>query len=288
MRAKSIKGSSLAEIQNALESCMDDGFRPTLAVMFVSKVQNRDEICSLLDEQNISIFGAMAGDDMAMTEQFVFTNGRSSNRAIVTLVIDTDKVSVKGRAMSAWKAMGTEKLVTKSEGNRVFTIDEMPAVDITAKYAGVTDISPNSQDLIMALGVNCTLQLLRDSGQMVMRPGLVVDWDDHSMYCSGSVPQGAKVRFSTPPDFDVIEKVIEGCKELKETEMQDPDALIMFSCTGRFLAFGPLMREEIKAIREIWNVPMVGFFSNAELGRDAGGNLEMHNLTSCNVVLKEK
>jgi len=33
---------------------------------------------------------------------------------------------------------------------------------------------------------------------------------------------------------------------------------------------------------------MVGMFSNAELARANGGNLEMHNLTACVVALKEK
>ena len=33
---------------------------------------------------------------------------------------------------------------------------------------------------------------------------------------------------------------------------------------------------------------MVGMFSNAELGRAEGGDLEMHNLSSLCVVLREK
>jgi hypothetical protein len=33
---------------------------------------------------------------------------------------------------------------------------------------------------------------------------------------------------------------------------------------------------------------MAGMFSNAELARAAGGNLEIHNLTACVVALKEK
>jgi hypothetical protein len=33
---------------------------------------------------------------------------------------------------------------------------------------------------------------------------------------------------------------------------------------------------------------MAGMFSNAELARATGGNLEMHNGTTCCVVLKEK
>jgi len=121
-----------------------------------------------------------------------------------------------------------------------------------------------------------------------MRPGLRVNWEDGSFICSGSVPQGAKVRFSLPPDFDVIEKVIEGCEELKETDMPEADTLIIYSCGGRLVSLGPLMGEEIEGVRKVWDVPMAGMFSNAELARATGGNLEMHNLTTCCVVLKEK
>jgi len=102
------------------------------------------------------------------------------------------------------------------------------------------------------------------------------------------VPQGAKVRFSLPPDFDVMEKVIKGVEEMKATEMPEADALIMFSCAGRIVALGPLMPMEVEGVKNIWNVPMAGMFSNAELGRATGGKLEMHNLTTCVVALKEK
>ena len=121
-----------------------------------------------------------------------------------------------------------------------------------------------------------------------MRPGLMVDWSDHSFYCSGSVPQGSKVRFSLPPDWDVMEKVIHATREMKANEMPEADAVIIFSCAGRILALGPMMNKEIEGVKDVWNAPMVGMFSNAELGRATGGNLEMHNLTTCCVALKEK
>jgi hypothetical protein len=38
----------------------------------------------------------------------------------------------------------------------------------------------------------------------------------------------------------------------------------------------------------MFGVPMAGMFSNAELGRATAGNLEMHNLNTCCVALKEK
>ena len=238
--------------------------------------------------EEINAFGGAAADDYQFEDTFVFTNKWESNKGIVLMAIDESKVKMRGIATCGWKAVGTEKTVTKSEGNHVFTIDNQPALDITTKYGGLENITPENKDVMVELAANFPLQLQREKGDPVMRPPLVVDWDDHSYFTSGTVPQGSKIRFSVPPDWDVMEKVVKGVQNLKETDMPEADALVVFSCGGRILSFGPMMNAEIEGIKQVWNVPMAGMFSNAELGRMSGGNLEMHNLTTCCVALKEK
>ena len=379
MKAKSIKGKSPEEIQSALQQTTADGFKPTLAIVFLSVSQDRKAVRGILDDagikifgvttngeftdenpeklsvaillldinpgyfsvlfseypeknyrevakataekakqqfqhpafmiagshmetdaeqllfgfedaigKQVNVFGGMAGDDYTFSQQYVFTNDKESNCGIVVLAFDEDKIKIRGKATCGWKAVGTEKTVTKSEGNHVFTVDNIPALDITAKYGGIENVSPENEGLLMELATSFPLQLQRETGEPVMRPGLVIDWSDHSFFCSGTVPQGAKVRFSLPPDFDVMEKVIHNTQEMKATDMPEADALVMFSCAGRIIALGPLMNKEIEGVKNVWNVPMAGMFSNAELGRSTNGNLEMHNLTTCCVVLKEK
>ncbi|MFD2727526.1 FIST signal transduction protein [Hyunsoonleella rubra] len=379
MKAKSIKGKSTGEIKSALENAIADGFKPTLAIAFISKSQDRTAISELLDAEGIAIygcttngefidekpekfsaalllldlnpdffqihfeeyqnknyhevattiakkaketfknpaflvglsdaaadgeeilhgiediagkdvnaFGGAAGDDYSFTQTFVFTNGKESDHGMVCIAIDEEKVEIQGISTCGWKAVGTEKTVTKSKGNHVFTIDNIPVLDITAKFGGLENVNPDNVNLLTEIASNFPLQLQRENGDPVMRPGLVVDWSDRSFYTSGSVPQGSKIRFSLPPDFDVIEKVIKGVEKLKETKMPEAEALIVFSCAGRILSLGPLMPQELEGIKNVWNVPMAGMFSNAELGRATGGNLEMHNLTTCCIALKEK
>jgi hypothetical protein len=238
--------------------------------------------------EQVKVFGGMAGDDLTFSGQFVFTNNRLSDKGVVVIALDENKMAIRGRATCEWKAVGTERTVTKSEGNHVYTVDNIPVLDITAKYGGIENVSPDNKNLLLELATNFPLQLQKEKGNPVMRPGLSVDWSDHSFYCSGSVPQGSKIRFSLPPDFDVIEKVIKSCEDLKVTEIPDAEAVVVFSCAGRLLAFGPLVNDEIEGIKKVWNAPMAGMFSNAELARATGGNLEMHNLTVCVVALKEK
>lgn len=378
MISKSIKGRSTSEIKNALTHSMQDGFKPTLAIVFCSISQDRKAICQILDNEGIAIygsttngefideetekkstvillmdikkehfkiylvaypsknyretaqniatvakkvfanpafliaashletdaeqllngfedvigkhvnvFGGMAGDDYTFSEQFVFTNGIESNIGTVVLALDEDNIKIKGVSTCGWKAVGTEKIVTKSEGNHVYTIDDIPVLDITTKYGGLENVTPENENLLLEIAANFPLQLQREKGDPVMRPGLIVDWNDRSFYCSGTVPQGSKIRFSLPPDFDVMEKVIKGVQNLKDTEMPEADALVVFSCAGRILSLGPLMNMELEGVKNVWNVPMAGMFSNAEFGRATGGNLEMHNLTTCCVALKE-
>jgi hypothetical protein len=378
MISKSIKGRSTSEIKNALTHSMEDGFKPTLAIVFCSISQDRKAICQILDNEGIAIygsttngefideetekkstvillmdikkehfkiyleaypsknyretaqniatiakkvfanpafliaashletdaeqllngfedvigkhvnvFGGMAGDDYTFSEQFVFTNGIESNKGTVVLALDEDNIKIKGVSTCGWKAVGTEKIVTKSEGNHVYTIDDIPVLDITTKYGGLENVTPENENLLLEIAANFPLQLQREKGDPVMRPGLIVDWNDRSFYCSGTVPQGSKIRFSLPPDFDVMEKVIKGVQNLKDTEMPEADALVVFSCAGRILSLGPLMNMELEGVKNVWNVPMAGMFSNAEFGRATGGNLEMHNLTTCCVALKE-
>jgi hypothetical protein len=44
MKAKTIKGKSTEEISSALTESMSDGYKPTLAVVFLSVKQDREAI----------------------------------------------------------------------------------------------------------------------------------------------------------------------------------------------------------------------------------------------------
>ncbi len=235
---------------------------------------------------NVNVNGGMAGDDFAFKEDFVFTNGRNTSNGIVVVILDEEKISMSGRATFGWKPVGTEKTVTKSEGNHVYTIDDVPVLDLIIKFGGYENVTP--ENFALEHSIALSMQLKRETGDPVMRPALLVDWDDHSIYCGGPVPQGAKMRFSLPPDFDVIEKVIRGCEDLKAEEIPEADALLVFNCAGRLLSLGPFISEEIEGIQNVWDVPIAGMFSSAELARATNGNLEMHGFTACTVVLKEK
>lgn len=237
----------------------------------------------------ISIFGGMAGDDLLTERPTVFTNGKSKDNALVALIIDKDKIDVRGIATCGWEAIGTSKTVTKSEGNIVYTIDDKPALDMLTKYLGV-ELKKDGDQSVVAFQNSWyyPLQLERENGDTVIRATRFADSEKRSLICTGSVPQGSKIKFSLPPDFDAIKTVVEECESIKDNAEQEADALIIFSCVSRYLSFGALMKEEIEQVQEVWKAPMAGFFTYGEFGKSKIGDNEFHNNACCAVALKEK
>ncbi len=379
MQTKSIKGKSTEEIALALTGCLSDNFKPTLAIVFLSIKQNHEEICDLLNNEAITIFGCttsgefidseiseggitimlldlnpdlfkvvmletgedsvyevskqigasvkanfqnpafiiasgwvhtdgeliikgieegaegnptiyggMAGDDLALSAPFVFTHQQKSVTAVIAIILDADKIEVNGIATCGWKAVGIAKTITKSEFNIIYTIDDQPALDVVVKYLGIDLNSQPITSTVFNLGAYYPLQLEREGAPPVMRTAMLGNAEDHSLICAGPIPQGSKVRFSLPPDFDIIDAVVKECEGIQPGSDNSADAVIMFSCISRYLSFGVMTSEEIERVKNVWNAPFIGFFSYGEYGKAKDSKHEFHNNTCCVVTLKEK
>jgi hypothetical protein len=381
MKAKTFKGNSTEEIKAALSKSLTDGYKPTLAIVFLSIKQNHIEICDLLHNEGISIFGCttagefidseiseggitimlldldpamfkvvllesgedsvyevskqigssgkesfqnpafiissgwlqtdgeliikgieegadskpsifggMAGDDLQLSGPFVFTHGQKGKgvTAVIAIIVDADRIEVNGIATCGWKAVGIAKTITKSEFNIIYTIDDQPALDVVMKYLGIDLDSQPITNTVFNLGAYYPLQLEREGAPPVMRTAMLGNAEDHSLICAGPIPQGSKVRFSLPPDFDIIDTVVNECEGIQTNGENSADAVIMFSCVSRYLSFGVMTSEEIERVKNVWNAPFIGFFSYGEYGKAKDSKHEFHNNTCCVLVLKEK
>jgi hypothetical protein len=234
-----------------------------------------------------TIWGGRAGDDFIFDETVVFTNKLSTKRGIIMLVFDGDKIIATGEAASGQKPVGTEKVVTKAVGNWIYEIDNKPAAEMVLKYLGL-DLSQEEAETFNPSGMGIAFSVSRDKGAPIIRGVGMFNWNDKSISTLGSIHEGDKVRFTLPPDFEVIEEVKSNAEKIQQNEMPEADALLMFSCIGRLTQFGPLAGDEIEGVRKAFNVPMAGFFTYGEYGRVKNGNNEFHNNTCCWVALKEK
>ena len=378
MNARSIKGKTTEEIKTVLQQSMEDGYRPTLAIVFLTNVEDIEAVSAALDTAGMTIFGAstfqkfneqeidpegimillldinpdhfkvvlkdfrsssvydaacqlgevgaaefknpafiittadynipgeqiingilnMAGTEVTVMGGMggeinnftgtIFTDHQKSNSGILSLILDEEKIDVKGIAVSGWKPVGTVKKITKSEGPWVYTIDNEPAMNVLKKFLGKEiEITDNAEGIV-PISDSFPLQIQLPSGNAVMRPTLLWNKKDQSVMLGGAISEGSLFRFSLPPDFDVIDSVIETTRTIKETIMPEADALIVFSCVGRLLSLGPMVPLELDGLAATWNKPMIGFFSLGEFGKLDGGRPEFHGTTVSWVALKEK
>jgi len=236
---------------------------------------------------NIMLAGGVAGSSITF-EGIIFTNDQHTNKGVISLILDRDKIEMAGIAVSGWKPVGTEKTITKCVGPWIHTIDDTPAMEVIQKYLGDELFDDSNKEDIVRINTAYPLQVKREVGSPSMRPTLLLNVKEKSVLSGGSIAEGETFRFSLPPDFDVIETVVESSKSIKENVMPDVDAVLVFSCVGRLESLGPMINKEIEGLAETWDKPMAGFFSLGEFGRVSGGIPEFHGTTCSWLALKEK
>ncbi len=188
------------------------------------------------------------GGEIKISQEPYLPITKEAISGLLSLILDEEKIDVKGIAVSGWKPVGTVKKITKSEGPWVYTIDNEPAMDVLKKFLGKEiEITENAGGIV-PISDNYPLQIQLASGNAVMRPTLLWNTADQSVMLGGAVTEGSLFRFSLPPDFDVIDTVIETTKAIKENNMPEADALLVFSCVGRLLSLGPMLPIRVRRL----------------------------------------
>jgi hypothetical protein len=263
--------------------------KPAFLVVSGGLAVDGDEIIAGIESacgKGTTIFGGLAADFLRMQRTYVFNNNKLCDYGLLALILDEEKISLSGMAVGGWKPMGMDRIITKSNGNVVYTIDNEPALDFVSRYAGLKDLDTNNA-LNFLISSNFQLQLKREDKHPVMRTPMQANPEDRSIVFAGSLPQGSKVKLCLLPGFEVIEAALIEFNNYKK-DQPEPDALILFSCAGRQLTLGPYVSEEIDGIKNIWNAPLAGFFCYGEIGRVVSGQHEFHNMTCSLATLKEK
>src|SRR6056297_1765430 len=68
MKTVNIFGENVDEIKSKFSQATSDGFSPTLAIVFCSITQNRKELASFFDENNVDVFGSTTAGEIIDSE----------------------------------------------------------------------------------------------------------------------------------------------------------------------------------------------------------------------------
>lgn len=231
-------------------------------------------------------YGGMAGDDWSMKGTFVFANEQETDLGIAAIVLDGNKIQLTGMAITGWKPMGITRTVTRSREKLLYEIDGKPAVEMYLKYLGKS-VDQEDLDVFKDVSVEYPFIVERDQNETGLISPMKIDQQENALVMDVEMPVGTAFWFAQPPDFDIVEEILDKANQVKGDETTEADALLVFSCAGRPPVLGPMVTEENEGLAKIWKAPMAGFFTYGEYGREFNGKQNLHSGACCWVAMKE-
>ncbi|WP_027395023.1 FIST signal transduction protein [Aquimarina latercula] len=235
--------------------------------------------------REIPCTGGLCGDDARFEKTLVGYNENPKEGEIVAVGFYGDSLQITSAQYGGWTPFGPERIITKSDNNVLFELDNQPALDLYKKYLGDKASELPQSALLYPLSVKT-----EGRKEAIVRTILSIDEEKNAMILAGDVPEGSVVQLMMAN----IDKIAEGASKAAEIAMKsrdkDPQLALLVSCIGRKLVMDQRVEEEIEeVIEEVGeNAVITGFYSYGELAPFSNSTrCELHNQTMTLTLLSE-
>lgn len=233
---------------------------------------------SVMYGKHIPITGGLAADGPRFGKTYVGLNQIPTAGEVVAIGFYGTSIRIGHGSFGGWDEFGTERVITRSDKNILYEIDNKNALDLYMEYLGSYKNELPGSALLFPLSIkepNCD--------EHVVRTILSINEEEKSMSFAGNLPEGSTVRFMKA-NFD---RLIDGSSIAAQkafTSLSDtkPELIILISCVGRKLILQDRTDEEVEAVRKIFGrtSPLSGFYSYGEISPfNPLSKCELHNQT---------
>ncbi|MEA2687099.1 MAG: hypothetical protein QOE93_2294 [Actinomycetota bacterium] len=227
----------------------------------------------------IPLVGGCAGDDLKMKGTYQLFDGRVLRDSVVAAALSSDGPIGIG-VRHGWRRVGQPMLVTGSGGNRVYSLDDQPALDVYMRMADAPLAAYEDPDAFTRFALTHPLGISRRSGEEV-RFVAGAGYADRSLACIASVPQGGLAWIMEGDSESVLEATDGACGDaLAQLDGQPALGLVAFDCIARRGVLGDAgIHQEIARIASYaGGAPVAGFYTYGEIARTSGSR-GFHNQT---------
>ncbi|ELS33602.1 MULTISPECIES: FIST signal transduction protein [Pseudanabaena] len=241
---------------------------------------------SQLPEQ-VTVTGGLAGDGSRFAETLIFWNELLEKELVAAIGIYGDRIKIGYGSLGGWATFGPKRVVTKSQGNILYELDGLSALELYKKYLGDHAVG------LPASGLLFPLSLYNAEGdRSVVRTILSIDEAEQSLTFAGDVPEGSVVQLMQTN----FERLVDGAIGAAQTSIShmtqgSPDLAILISCVGRKLVLKQRIEEEVDGVREVMgqSTVLTGFYSYGEMAPTSmGERCELHNQTMTITTFSEQ
>jgi hypothetical protein len=220
----------------------------------------------------VPLVGGCAGDNLRMSRTLQLYGDRILSDAVVSAGIASNAPLGIG-VRHGWQPIGEPMLVTASDGNRVYTLDDRPALDVYLERMGAPAAPGTSDEALARVALTHPLGLTRPNGEAHVRFIGGADFADRSLSCVAEVPQGALVWLMTGDAESVLAAADGACDDaLAALGGRSPVGMLAFDCIARRGVLGDDgIRTEIDRIAACaGGAPVAGFYTYGEIARTKG------------------
>lgn len=212
---------------------------------------------------NVLITGGMAGDNDRFTQTFLGVDGTLEEGNVVLIGFYGDSIEINSSIRGGWEAFGPERIITFSDKNILYEIDQTPSLAFYKKYLGKYAAELPASALLFPLAL-----YEKDNGEPIVRTILSINEEEQSMTFAGNVPQGSMVRLMKANVNNLVKAADTAAKEVLESSNEAaPDLALVIGCIGRKMIMGHFGEEETEAIASNFNeqTKIIGFLSYGEI-----------------------
>ena len=228
----------------------------------------------------VPLVGGCAGDDLRMARTFQVYGDRVLTDAVVAAGIGSDAPLGIG-VHHGWRRVGEPMLVTSSRGNRVYTLDNEPALDVYLRRLALSDLASSSAEELTRIALTHPLGLGRRAGEEQVRFIGGGDFAERSLTCIAEVPQGALVWLMEGDDASVLNATDAACRDsLLALDGRPAVGVLVFDCIARRGVLGQegIKTEIDRVAASAGGAPVAGFYTYGEIARTRGMS-GFHNQT---------
>ncbi len=221
------------------------------------------------------IAGGMAASATQDTNTFVFTNNTIVSCGAVGVALYNDNLEVHTEYKFNWQKIGHQMTITKSDKNRVYTIDDKTAFETYAHYLG-----ENTAKNLPKTGIEFPLIIQRDN-TIIARAVIGANKQEGYLEFAGNIAIGDKVTFGYGNSGNILFKSSKITKPMKKASIE---SIFIYSCMARRRLMPNLIYKEIEPLNDI--APTVGFFTHGEFYKSK--HTQLLNQTMTILALSEK
>jgi hypothetical protein len=234
---------------------------------------------------NLLITGALCGDAARFEKTICSYNENPKPGEMIAIGLYGETLEVTFSINGGWTTFGPERVVTKSKGNVLYELDNLPALDLYKKYLGEKAKELPGAALLYPLNVKSV-----EENNSIVRTILNIDEEENSMILAGDIFENSKVQLMMTNVDNIVNAAEKAAINASELRKKEAELAILVSCIGRKLVLDQRVEEEVEEVIEVVGskTTVTGLYSYGEIAPFIGeNNCQLHNQTMTITLISE-